>query len=74
MHFHLLITLGPVFGVMDWNLKDNIERVVRGSPLLMMDGIVKKYGSVVKITMGMQHAILLGGENNFQPAACFPLI
>ena len=57
--------LGPFFGVFDiespWKTFKSVKKLSL-NPLLAFDDLIKKYGPVVKIYMGGQNAILLGGK------------
>ena len=56
---------GPFFGIFDiespWKTYKSVEKLSL-SPLLAFDDLIKKYGPVVKIYMGGQNAVLLGGK------------
>ena len=56
---------GPFFGIFDiespWKTYKSVEKLSL-SPLLAFDDLIKKYGPIVKIYMGGQNAVLLGGK------------
>ena len=64
-NYNQKLIAGPFFGIFDiespWKTYKSVEKLSL-SPLLAFDDLIKKYGPIVKIYMGGQNAVLLGGK------------
>ena len=52
---------GMVFDVRPWRLFNSILLIMK-SPLLAFHDLIQRHGPVIRISMGGQHAVLLGGR------------